>query len=357
MLYNKGKKMISKQNIDTLLRPKTLSDLHGQEVEKNIKELANAGQITHSFLLTGPSGNGKTTTARALASFLFTGQTNLEYDLENSQCYMEINASDYTGIDSMRGLLSQVQEIPFQEDKIIIVLDEAHGLSKQAQSALLKCLEEPPEHLYILLCTNLESKLETALKNRCKPFTFRTPTEEVLKRYSREFVIPRIIDSLDSHTRNQYKTNIDNLTDTTLSKIISGVEPSYRSLINAIHDYIITGAFTTNHGSVEENVKALANLLVKPNKSWRGTVSNELRSVKDFEAYRRSVCNYITATYSNVLHQLSFPNDSKYLYAISKLKNELSYSCQKADMTERIVDIILTNAGQMEFDTFNPIKK
>ena len=101
--------MGTSQNIDTLLRPPTIDTLYMSDAEKVLKDMMETKNISHSFCITGPSGMGKTTLGRALASYLFSNSSEEEYDLQNSQCYIEVNGSKYTGIDNMRELLDSVQ--------------------------------------------------------------------------------------------------------------------------------------------------------------------------------------------------------------------------------------------------------
>jgi DNA polymerase-3 subunit gamma/tau len=97
-----------------------------------------------------------------------------------------VNAAKYNGVDDMRALIDQVIMPPLVEDKTVLVLDEAHLLTTQAQSALLKPFEEPEDHLYIILCTTDPQKLRTEVRGRGKLLQFKKQTPEVMIKYAIE---------------------------------------------------------------------------------------------------------------------------------------------------------------------------
>jgi DNA polymerase III gamma/tau subunit len=339
------------ENIDTKLRPNTIKEMFTTPNEKTLVKLIEAEEIQHSYLISGPSGLGKTTMARAFASYLFTGSMEEEYDLNNSQCYIEVNGSKYTGIDNMRDLLDSVMNIPLDEDKIILVMDEAHYLTKNAQSAFLKCLEEPPEHLYIIIATDQPQKLSTPLKNRCKKITLTKPSVDTMINYTRTYVINSLLDILDSPTMAKCKPNLDNLTDTKLREIINSItDYSYRDLINALHDYLITGYISNTTVEEDATITDLFNLIINPSREWRVKLIPIIKSISDFESTRIALCNYITAVYLNKLTSITIKSgaDEKFISTIDIFTKELTYTCQKGDMISRVTKAILLNAGFFE---------
>ena len=109
----------------------------------------------HAFLFTGPSGIGKTTAARIIA-------TTLNADV------LEIDAASNNGVDAMRSLTETAQYMPMNgSGRRLIILDEAHMLSKASWNAALKLIEEPPSHLFLALCTTEAHKVPDTIKTRC----------------------------------------------------------------------------------------------------------------------------------------------------------------------------------------------
>ncbi|MCI0551430.1 MAG: AAA family ATPase, partial [Anaerolineae bacterium] len=139
-------------------RPRTFDDVIGQvPTVRSLQKLVKGG--SHAFLFTGPSGCGKTTLSRICAREL--GSPNPR----------EIDASTFTGIDAMRQVQQDMQFKPFGNEKArAVIIDEAHGLSKQAWNSLLKSIEEPPQHLYWFLCTTEPAKVPKTIVTRCTSF-------------------------------------------------------------------------------------------------------------------------------------------------------------------------------------------
>lgn len=142
-------------------RPKTLDEIIGQDIlVKQLKGFVKAGRLPHAILFTGPPGCGKTTAAKILAKLLFCVGQNLN----------EINSASFKGIDTVRDLQSTVGLQPMGGKAAVYILDEAHELSKPAQDALLKTLEDVVQkypHAYFMLCTTDPGKIIAAIRSRC----------------------------------------------------------------------------------------------------------------------------------------------------------------------------------------------
>lgn len=143
-------------------RPKTWDEIVGNEsTVASLKTILNRRTgIPHAFLLTGPSGAGKTTIARIIRRQFGCGDRD----------YVEFNSADYRGIDSIRDLASRVLFRPFLGKYRLWLLDECHQLTRDAQNALLKIIEEPPKHAYFILATTDPDKLLPTIRTRCQHF-------------------------------------------------------------------------------------------------------------------------------------------------------------------------------------------
>lgn len=153
-------------------RSRKLSDVVGQNhVTDILKRSLDAGRIAHAYLLTGPRGVGKTSIARILAHEI----NKLPYDEDATHLdIIEIDAASNNGVEDVRDLREKVQIAPVSAAKKIYIIDEVHMLSKAAFNALLKTLEEPPEHAVFILATTDADKLPATIISRTQRYTFRS---------------------------------------------------------------------------------------------------------------------------------------------------------------------------------------
>ncbi len=179
---------MASQSLYRKWRSQTFSDLVGQEpVVRTLKNALDSGNLSHAYLFTGPRGTGKTSTARLLAKTLnCTNRQNgepcnvceqcVEITAGNSFNVIEIDAASNRGIDSIRELREKVMVRPSEGKYKIYILDEAHMLTTEAFNALLKTLEEPPEHaIFVMATTDVHKMLPTVL-SRCQRFDFKRIT-------------------------------------------------------------------------------------------------------------------------------------------------------------------------------------
>ncbi len=166
-------------------RPKRFAELVGQQhVVRALSHALETGRVHHAFLFTGTRGVGKTTIARIFAKSL-----NCESGTSKDPCgvcgtcadidagrypdLIEIDAASPTGVDDVRALIENAQYMPSRGRTKVYLVDEVHMLSKNAFNALLKTLEEPPEHVKFLLATTDPDKLPVTVLSRCLQFNLR----------------------------------------------------------------------------------------------------------------------------------------------------------------------------------------
>ncbi len=157
-------------------RSKSLADVVGQDHITDILTRAlKSGRIAHAYLFTGPRGVGKTSIARILAHEI----NQLPYDEESNHLdIIEIDAASNNGVEDVRDLREKVQIAPVSAAKKVYIIDEVHMLSKPAFNALLKTLEEPPEHIVFILATTDVEKLPATIISRTQRYGFRAITTE-----------------------------------------------------------------------------------------------------------------------------------------------------------------------------------
>ncbi len=210
-------------------RSKSLGEIVGQDhITSTLSNALKTGKVSHAYLLTGPRGTGKTSIARILAHEI----NGLPYSEDTHFDIIEIDAASNNGVEDVRELREKVQSSPSSAKYKVYIIDEVHMLTKQAFNALLKTLEEPPEHVVFILATTEAHKLPETIISRTQRYSFRpVPIEKVIE-----------------HLKSIAKSEKITISDDALRLIAEHGEGSFRdsiSLLDQVSTY--NDAVTAEH--------------------------------------------------------------------------------------------------------------
>ncbi len=186
-------------NLYLKYRPKTFSQIVGQpHIVKLFENALKKEKVSHSYLFAGPRGTGKTSTARILAKalnceHLVNGyepcnecRSCVSIDSGRSMDVIEMDAASNRGIDEIRGIRDKVSYLPAESKYKVYIIDEVHMLTKEAFNALLKTLEEPPEHTFFILATTEMQKVPETILSRCQIVEFHRISNTVIEKRLKE---------------------------------------------------------------------------------------------------------------------------------------------------------------------------
>lgn len=261
-------------------RPENLTDMVGNEktIKSLEKELENG---SHVFLMTGPAGCGKTTLARIMAKKVNAGPLSIH----------EINSAENRGIDTAREIMEQMRFNPSDGDSIVWILDEMHMITSAGQNALLKALEDTPEHCYFFLCTTNPEKLIAPLKTRCSIINVVPLKDEEMI-----YLLKR--------TARAEKIKIDSEVYERICEIAQGGSRKALKLLAKVlyldSDEERLEVLKNEDSSESKEVKELCQLLMSGKANW-SSISKVLKNIDMTEAerVRQAVMGYMGAVLLN----------------------------------------------------------
>ena len=229
-------------------RPQRFADLVNQEhIKQTLLNEIKLNKISHAYLFAGPRGTGKTTMARLLAKAV-----NCLNNQAGEPCcacknclalaegrmldLIEIDAASHTGVDDVRDLIEKVNLAPAVSKYKVYIIDEAHMLSKNAFNALLKTLEEPPQHVIFILATTEVNKLLPTIVSRCQYFDFHHLSWEAIINHLKEVASKEEI----------------SITDEAIATIAESAEGSLRDALSVLDQVASLGIRNIDRTVLEE---------------------------------------------------------------------------------------------------------
>ncbi len=265
-------------------RPAKLSEVVGQSsAVRTLKKFIKHKKVPHVMMFHGPSGCGKTTLARIMASELGASK----------QDFTEVDCADFRGIDLVRDIKSNIHLSPISGKVKVWLIDEVHKMTQDAQSALLKTLEDTPSHVYFLLCTTDPDKLLATVRTRCTEIRVNMMQEESLEEL--------LIDVL--RRENGMRMEVDTVKKEwgkIIDAIIEKVEGSARRALVVLNQVLDLDSQrdmlkVINKFDTKNRATVIARELIQPKPQW-GLISKLLRATDhDPETMRRMILGYSSA--------------------------------------------------------------
>lgn len=262
-------------------RPDSFDKVYGNVETKNaVSNLLKKGdKCPRVFLFYGLSGGGKTTFGRIIASMLKCSGPD----------YTEINSSDFRGVDMIRDLRDRTKFAPLKSKYRVFLIDECHQLTKIAQDAFLKLLEDTPSHVFFILCTTDRQMLKKAILNRCQEFEVK----------------PLVCDEMGTLLKNICKSEKEKVGKKVLQEIIRQANGSARAGIQTLEKVLSIEEdqrleLAKQGAIIEAQGIELSRALMSRTISWKdvAAILNGLKG-QDAESIRRQVLGYAQAILLN----------------------------------------------------------
>lgn len=307
-------------NLAVKYRPKTFEDVVEQTLVVNmISNLCKRPELdSRNFLLIGPAGTGKTTTARIMANVLNDGEGEP----------IEMDAASHNGVDSVREIVQQARSYPVGTNYKVFILDEVHSFSNQAWQVLLKTLEEGPAKSVFILCTTNPEKIPATILSRVQTFQ--------LSKISLDGIISRLVKVIDMENQAGRDIHYDMDAVSYIAKMANGGMRDALTLLDKALAYSDTLTSETlmsalNLPEYDDYFDLLAAYAKKDNKTITSIIHKVYNSgvnfVKWFEGFHAFVINVVKYIFLQDIEKTMIPNH--YLNKISNYGVAHSAVCLK----------------------------
>ncbi len=245
-------------------RPRNLSEIVGQEhITTTLAKAISSGHISHAYLFTGPRGTGKTSIARILAHEV-NGLPYTEDDIHLD--IIEIDAASNRRIDEIRELKDRVNIAPTSSKYKVYIIDEVHMLTREAFNALLKTLEEPPEHVIFILATTEAHKLPDTIVSRTQRYSFKPVSQDQVVGELRRLATKEKLNIDDEalalvaqHGGGSFRDSIsllDQVRNTSDSIVLDDVQKALGQAPEELLEHVLSAVSAADIAAIAETIQA-----------------------------------------------------------------------------------------------------
>lgn len=348
-------------------RPKTFDDVYGQQiVVQTLKNVIKNNKLTHAYLFVGPRGTGKTSIAKIFAKTI--NCLHPEDGLSCEKCdicisnnsnenvdIIEMDAASNNGVDEIREIRNHITLLPTVSKYKIYIIDEVHMLTTGAFNALLKTLEEPPEHIIFILATTEPHKIPLTIMSRCQSFEFKPiPVATIKERLK--------------YICAQENINIDDKSLNLIAEESNGGLRDAVSMLDQLNAYadgnikyedvlLLNGRINDNEIEkfMTEMVNDDLNSVFTKIESWQEEGKNFIYICEDFIRFlRNELIKFKLENNSNIVNLIGENKTIEVIMILNKISNDMKISKDKKvlfDVTIINITNILKNKQMFENDT------
>jgi DNA polymerase-3 subunit gamma/tau len=335
-------------------RPQKLTDVVGQEsVTQTLQRAVATDRISHAYLLCGPRGTGKTSTARILAKAVnCKSPIDGEPDNECHACVsisegraldlIEIDAASNRGIDDIRSLSDKINFAPNEFRYKVYIIDEVHMLTEQAFNALLKTLEEPPDHAIFILATTEAHKVPLTIISRCQRYDFRRIPLSAMSQKLAELCGAEGVEATEEALEILAKSATGSLRDA--ENLLEQAVVSYGSPLQGDQIREMLGL-----GGDAEALKLARHVVAKTVREGLSTINEVSNSGADLRQLQRSVTEFLRSV------MLIKSGSTDELGYSEEVTTQLRAAASGSELTHLLRAIKAFSSADMRHDSSSPL--